>query len=146
MFDIYKLDIVMIHETMCIGQRALDFFSSFLKDWSFSTVDVVGQSRGLITRWNPHFVSISSIVLNLAIVMHLYSKELGKSLRMINVYSPYGERKSFWEVMVDGYLNDTNVILGGDLNLTINMREIWREVARRDPLGDLFSQLFGICI
>jgi hypothetical protein len=34
------------------------------------------------------------------------------------------------------------VILGGDLNLTLNFRKIQGEATRRDPLGDYFSQLF----
>jgi hypothetical protein len=37
------------------------------------------------------------------------------------------------------------VILGGDLNLTLNQREVWGDLARRDQLGDYFSQLFESC-
>jgi hypothetical protein len=40
------------------------------------------------------------------------------------------------------YLSRGNVIVGGDLNLTLNLRETLGEVVRKDPFGDYFSHLF----
>ena len=57
--------------------------------------------------------------------------------------TPYGEIRRFWEALFDsGYLSRQNIILGGDLNLTLNLKEIWGEAARSDPLGNFFSQCF----
>lgn len=40
------------------------------------------------------------------------------------------------------FLSSDNVIVSGDLNLTLNSREYWGDVARPDPLVDYFSHFF----
>ena len=51
-------------------------------------MNVVGLSRGLITGWNESLFPslLESTVLNSGIVVDLFAKKLGKSLRLINVY------------------------------------------------------------
>ena len=42
-----------------------------------------------------------------------------------------------------GLLSLPNLILAGDLNLTLNAPEIWGSKAQPDPLGPFFSKLFS---
>ena len=60
----------------------------------------------------------------------LKSKGLGKLFSMINLCGSYGGRNLFCDdfTMLD-IIRDGNVILGGDLNLTIKVSEIWAERA-----------------
>jgi len=61
----------------------------------------------------------------------------------MNLYGPYGGRKTFWEGIGDSsILKGENVIIGGDINLTLNKREIWGEIARKDTLIYFFSHFF----
>ena len=46
-------------------------------------------------------------------------------------------------VVKGGLLNLNNLILAGDLNLTLNNSEVWGEKARLDPLGPFFTNLFS---
>ena len=40
-------------------------------------------------------------------------------------------------------LDHSNLILAGDLNLTLNGSEIWGSKAQPDPLGPYFTKLFS---
>ena len=42
-----------------------------------------------------------------------------------------------------GLLSLPNLILAGDLNLTLNVSEIWGSKAQIDPLGPFFTKLFS---
>jgi hypothetical protein len=41
----------------------------------------------------------------------------------------------------EGLFNEPNLILGGDLNFTTLIREVWGELAKADPLQIYFSQM-----
>jgi hypothetical protein len=140
---VYKPDILSLQETMCAGPKVVDFLSYFLKEWSFGSLDADGLSGGLFSGWNPIFVAISSSVLNAGIEIEIRSKELGKVYIIINLYGPYGDKKPFWEGLGDsGIFTGENLIVGGDLNLTLNQREICGGATRNDPPTELFCHLF----
>ena len=47
-------------------------------------------------------------------------------LSILNCYGPYHNRDSFWNAVASGgLLSLPNLILAGDLNLTLNASEIW---------------------
>jgi hypothetical protein len=48
---------------MCVGSKADEFLSSFMKNWEFCSVDARGMSRGLVTEWNEKFDTISTNVM-----------------------------------------------------------------------------------
>ena len=65
-------------------------------------------------------------------------------LSILNCYGPYHNRDSFWNAAASGgLLSLPNLILAGDLNLTLNASEIWGSKALSDPLGSFFSKLFS---
>ena len=73
----------------------------------------------------------------------LKEKASGISFAMYNVYGPYQDRKGFWEAFFSsGFLESRNVILGGDLNLTISEEENWGNSSHGDGLSSFFANLF----
>ena len=47
-------------------------------------------------------------------------------LSILNCYGPYLNRDTFWSDLASGgLLSLPNIILAGDLNLTLNASEIW---------------------
>ena len=59
------------------------------------------------------------------------------------MYGPFYVRKTFWEKFsLVGETKQQNVILGGDLNLTLEVGEVWGENARKDALAPFFLNLF----
>ena len=76
-----------------------------------------------------------------AIETKLSDKETGINFSLINVYSPFYERNTYWEkIKVEGVLNKPNVILGGDLNLTLTAGESWGENTRQDSIALYFQK------
>ena len=58
-------------------------------------------------------------------------------------YGPYRDRDILWEkVHRGGLLNSPNLILGGDLNLTMHSSENCGKKVVFDPLSSFFKQLF----
>ena len=92
--------------------------------------------------WSLAMLKTDSKKLESAIETKLFDKEIGLNFSLINVYSPFYERKTYWEkIKAEGVLNQPNVILGGDLNLTLTAGESWGEKARQDSLA-LYFQFF----
>ena len=61
---------------------------------------------------------------------------------LLNCYVMYIRRKSFSYLVVNyGILKALNLIVVGDLNLTLSIAEIWGETAGSDPLVDYFLKL-----
>ena len=61
-------------------------------------------------------------------------------LSILNCYGPYLNRDTFWSAVASaGLLSLPNLILAGDLNLTLNASEIWGSRAQLDPLGSFFN-------
>jgi hypothetical protein len=53
-------------------------------------------------------------------------KDLEKKLMVVNIYGPYMDRRSYWENLItDGELEESNLIIWGDLNLIVSLREVW---------------------
>ena len=64
-------------------------------------------------------------------------------LSIINCYGPYLHCDTFWnEAVRGGLFSLPNLILAGDLNLTLNASKIWGCKALLGPLGPFFTQLF----
>ena len=57
--------------------------------------------------------------------------------------TPYNDRKEFWERVEEfGALDLPDVIIGGDLNLTLSTNEIWGKNMRGDAIGHSFRHIF----
>ena len=64
-------------------------------------------------------------------------------ISVLNVYGPYKDRELFWDKCLRGGLLSTlNLVLDGDLNLTLYSYEIWGNKASPNPLSHHFLSLF----
>ena len=73
----------------------------------------------------------------------LKEKASGISFAMYNVYGPYQDQKGFWEAFFNsGLLETRNLIIGGDMNLTLSEKENRGITSRRDSLSSYFANLF----
>ena len=73
----------------------------------------------------------------------LKEKAIGESYTLYNVYGTYQEIKWLWKsIFSSGMLELKNMILGGDLNLTLSEKEKWGYLAHHDGLGSFFVALF----
>ena len=76
--------------------------------------------------WNQDFEEVKEDKYSTMLKIVLKEKAFGISFTMYNVYGPYLDRKGFWEAFFSsGLLESRNVILGGDLNLTLSKKENW---------------------
>ena len=62
--------------------------------------------------------------------------------KVLNIYGPYNERVPFWDSLrASQFLKKENVVIGGDLNFTLGVHDIWGLNARSDPLVAFFKTL-----
>ena len=110
------------------------------------SLDVDGLYGGLITRWNDNIDVLSTHFLYTSIVLEGLSKRLEKSFKLLNPHLYFGNCKPFYDLFkaLDCFVGD-NVIIGVDLSLKLNSREICNELARIDPLDSYFLHLFEDC-
>jgi hypothetical protein len=83
----YKPNILLIQETMCLGENAMDSFRAWLRDWSFCAVDSIG-SRGLLSSWSPNFKYVSSVISQTRIMVNVEDYTMVSSFQIINIYGP----------------------------------------------------------
>ena len=129
---------------MVSGVKVREVFSKLLVEWEMCAMDSVGLSRGHLSAWNPSSLKAFPFLSSVGILLEGLSWNWNRSLSLINYYGPYTECIDFWkEVEVDGILKSSNVILGGDLNLTLLVREVWGAHICLNTLASFFNNFFG---
>jgi len=142
LFCLLKPDILFIQETMTTAWKACRYFLTLFPGWEVSAIDASGRLRGLLCLWNPSFCDFRSFTTTAGLLLIGRVKGMEEELKLLNVYGPYRDRISFWNRLAGcGLLNDPNLILAGDLNLTLSHSEVWGTDIR-DPLADHFTSLF----
>jgi hypothetical protein len=125
------------------GEAIVRLLESLFKQWSFLGVDVNGRSRGMTIRWKQNSAKIlkywgfeSGMGVEACIV------NLGEVLQILNFYGSYVDRVPFWEALLrKSFFQSDAIILGGDLNLSLGVSEVWGPRAKYDPLSDLFKHI-----
>ena len=97
LFNNLKPSVIMLQETMLEGSKARTVIKEILKDWEVESLDAVGLSGGLITAWSPSLLKTNSKKMESALETKLLNKETGITFTLLNIYSPFYERKAFWE-------------------------------------------------
>jgi exonuclease III len=139
-----KPDILFLQETMCSGEDAIKIVSQWLKNWSFSAVDAEGLSGGLLSGWSSDFKALSSSSALSSISVKLKHKDYDFSFTAINIYGPYSDRVQFWENLKSaGVFSDPLTVIGGDLNFTLSLREVWGSNPREDRHKGFFPFFHG---
>ena len=134
---------ILLQETMCSSYLAIHAFSKLLPNWELCATSAFGLSGGLLTAWNPRKVRCRAYETLADILVKAKLCGMAAILDIINCYGPYKDRDDFWEkVHKGGLVNSPHLILGGDLNLTMNASKIWGAKAVLDPLASFFKNLF----
>ena len=137
-------DLVLLQETMTSPYPALFAFYKIFPGWEFCALSSIGLSRGLLTSWNPKLFKCKAYQTVAGILLKATIMGSALKLSILNCYGPYHNRDSFWNVVASGgLLSLPNLILAGDLNLTLSASEIWGSKALSDPLSPYFSKLFS---
>ena len=106
------------------------------------SMDADGHSRGILTAWSPLLNLISLTRHESMLETKLKDIETRIYFTILNVYGPFYNIKDYWETFENSSTRrKSNVILGGYLNLTLTMSEVWGENARQDALSS-FSTIF----
>ena len=128
---------------MSLWENTIEIIYSLLNDQNFCSIDVQGLSEGLVSRWNGNFDIINYVCLDVGSVLERRGKWLDQVFRIINFYARYNESNLFQNNLKrQQILFGDNVIVGRDLNLTLNAREIYGEVVQLDPLANYFTHIF----
>lgn len=109
-----KANIILIQETMCLGDKEMISLEIFLKDWSLSHLDDDCHSGGLISRRSPNYSTISSSHLPFTILMKLKFKDLNYYISVSKVYGPYTDCILREDMVMGSAFSDLDTILGGD--------------------------------
>jgi len=89
-------DVILLQETLGVGDVIKERMESWLAGWSFVTLDVRGRSGGLAVGWNTREVKlINSWGVESVLGVEVLSIELGTQLSMLNIYGPYLNRVPF---------------------------------------------------
>ena len=134
---------ILLQETMCSSYLALLALSKLLANWEFCAISASGLSGGLLSTWNSHQVRCRAYETIAGILVKETFRGMHVPLEILSCYGPYRPRDIFWEhVRRGGLLNSPNLILGGDLNLTLKASETWGNKDVIDPLFSHFHHFF----
>lgn len=119
--------VIFLQETLGLIDLVILVFESLILGWKFHALDIRGQSGGIAFGFNPRVVRILKIWGGVSFIgADIFSSELGKELRLINMYGPCHNKVEFWDPFLSTYLLQAdNIILGGDLNFSIGHANSW---------------------
>ena len=66
-WSIYKLNVVLLQEKMCDGKGVVEVLYTFLKYWSFCTLDAKGLFGGLVIGWSSDFDTLSNSIFSIGL-------------------------------------------------------------------------------
>ena len=132
-------NIVLLQETMSSSHPALLAFSKIHPGWEYCALSSSGLLGGLLATWNPRCFKIKAFITMAGILLKVQVRGSSMNLSLLNSYGPYSNRESFWNLAAQGgFLSQPNLVLSGDLNLTLSSNEFWGRKARPDPLAPFF--------
>ena len=116
---------VLLQETMTSTYPTLFAFSKLCPGWEFCALDSAGLSGGILTGWNPLVLKCKAFHTLAGILLNVMMRGNPLPFSILNAYGPYLQRDSFWNAIASGgLLSLPNLILAGDLNVTLSISEI----------------------
>ena len=79
-------DVILLQETLGVGEVIKERLESWIPGWSFVTLDARGRSGGLAVGWKNCCVKlVNAWGMDVALGAEVYSEDLGISLTVVNV-------------------------------------------------------------
>ena len=119
--ELNQPDVILLQETLGCSEEVVRVLETLLPGWKFVAVDARGCSGGLASGWKVQSCRCDcSWGISSGVGLEVWDVVFGKTLTILNIYGPYLNRASFWDSLFNLDLFDvTDVILGGDFNLTL---------------------------
>jgi exonuclease III len=143
-----KADILLIQETKMSQQDSIKVSKNVWRNNQGLAENARGASGGLCTLWNTSKIElISSDSCMHWIYTQLLHKESGHTVSLFNIYVPQHieEKKNCWKTLLDFLTSNDleNIILGGDLNVTLAQEEKRGGSIVRDPAREWVEDLIS---
>jgi exonuclease III len=143
-----RTNILLIQETKMSQQDSLKVLNNVWRSSQGLADNARGASGGLCTMWNVSKLELIRSELCMHwIFTQLLHKESGQTVSLFNIYVPQhiDEKRICWQSIQD-YLIDNeleNIILGGDLNVTLATEEKRGGSIVRDPAREWVEDLIS---
>eukprot|EP00253_Pinus_taeda_P009046 PITA_09046 len=143
LFEVEQPDIILLQETLGHAENVTLSLQALAPKWKFMAFDAIGRSGGLAIGTNPRTLRIEAAWGGLGFLgIDIFSSELGKSLRILNVYGPCHQREFFWRRLLNfSLLAQDHTILGGDLNFSLGFSESWGHSAQVDAITEFMRNI-----
>lgn len=138
-------DVILLQETLGCSEEIVRVLESLLPGWKFVVLDARGRSGGLASGWRVSSCRcVCSWGISSGVGLEVWDAELEKTVTILNIYGPYLNRARFWDSLLNLELIDrSDLILGGDFNLSLGASEVWGPRAATDALANFFLQAFA---
>eukprot|EP00253_Pinus_taeda_P010718 PITA_10718 len=143
LFEVEPTDIILLQETLGQAEYIIHSLQSLVPRWNFGALDVVGRSGGLAIGFNPRSIRVDASWGGSGFMgIDVFSTELSKTLRIVNVYGPCYQREHFWHHLLNlSLLAPDHIIIGGDLNFSLGFSESWGSSAQVDAITGHMTNL-----
>lgn len=135
-------DMILLQENLVPFEQIVRTLQSILLGWHLQDLDAAGRSGGLDIGINPLSIKVISSWGGQGFLgMDILLEELGKQLRIINIYAPNQNRLAFQQTFLENLMINHPTILWGDLNFSIVHEESWGRHSQLDPLSNQLNTL-----
>ena len=143
--SLYQPDIFLIQETKMEEDVFLHVTPKFWKKRGKAAISSRGASGGIGTLWDDKKFEAVDIKYNSYWILTLLrQKDTNTLVRIFNIYAPnsYAEKKVCWRLLREEKSNlQGNVILAGDLNVTLSQEEKRGGTLVRDPIRETVDEI-----
>jgi len=92
-----------------------------------------------LSRWSPSFRDLTSSVFRSSISINLRFKDYNYAFSVVGIYGLYADRVPFWEDLKNvGAFSGPFLVVGGDLNFSLSLQEVWGENPKEYQLRGFF--------
>ena len=132
------MEIILIHETMCSSEEAIEKLKGKFKQWQFYRLDAHGLLRLNLVGWNSHnFLLLNSYAIQGGLIVNLQVSICSPLLTLLNIYGHYNQRKEFLKRDFDSLtLKKGDIIMGGNIIFTLSIYEVWGSSPRINSVAD----------